>query len=952
MSPYVVGQRFVSEAEPELGLGRVEQIEKRSLVLRFPASDTFRRYAAGTAPIRRVAFRVGDEVEDQSGRRLKVEKVVEHGGLLTYLNGSRKIHESELSGSLTFSKPQDRLLAGLWDSSRDFDVRRRALVHRHAILRSDARGFLGGRIQLIPHQLGIAREVASRLRPRALLADEVGLGKTIEAGLILHRLLRCGQASRVLILVPEPLVNQWFVEMFRRFHLSFTIADEDYCREAGAGEGANPFLLVQTVISATSFLARSDERRRQVEAAGWDLVVVDEAHHLTCPSPEYLLVESLAARAPGVLLLTATPEQLGEESHFERLRLLDPERYPSYARYQEDRKRYRAVARIATRILDGEELTAKDAKELQAILPRAARTLRGLLKRLRSGDEAARAPLVEALVDQHGPGRVVFRNSRAVLGQFPERKLRAWKLAWPPGRRPHQWRQLAKEFSSDAGEEPLDDYPYYFDARVHWLSDFLREVAPEKVLVIGRFKEKAIALQEALRRTSTVSVALFHEGLSLLSRDRNAAWFAEGRDSAQVLLSSEIGSEGRNFQFAHHLVLFDLPLGVELLEQRIGRLHRIGQEHEVEIHVPFLPGSPQEMLFRFHHEGLDAFEAGLPGAPAFDDLASRLARLAAAHIDSGPDGADALPAGFDDFIEETRSERNRVLAELAAGRDRLLELGSYRPRASESLIAEIRKWDDDTALDSFAVDALDTLGVDLERISPRTFILRQGTKLEVSTLPGLRSSEVGMTCDRLRATREGELDFLTWDHPMVTGVLDLLLGGPRGSASVALLPGPERGILLEAIFVLETVAPPGLDVARFLPPTPLRVVVDHRLSDVTEAVPSSRLEGRLQDGRRELRFRDLTFLEDLVPRMAAKARSLAEKEVPGRVEASLGEMREGLTAEISRLRTLAEINDHLDPKEVAGAEVRMKRIEKAMGRAELRLDSVRLVWLGLERTAS
>jgi ATP-dependent helicase HepA len=80
MSPYVVGQRFVSEAEPELGLGRVEHIEKRSLVLRFPASDTLRRYASGSAPIRRVAFRVGDEVEDQRGRRLRIEKVVERGG--------------------------------------------------------------------------------------------------------------------------------------------------------------------------------------------------------------------------------------------------------------------------------------------------------------------------------------------------------------------------------------------------------------------------------------------------------------------------------------------------------------------------------------------------------------------------------------------------------------------------------------------------------------------------------------------------------------------------------------------------------------------------------------------------------------------------------------------------------------------------------------------------------
>ncbi len=945
MSPYVVGQRFVSEAEPELGLGRVEHIEKRSLVLRFPASDTLRRYASGSAPIRRVAFRVGDEVQDLRGRRLRIEKVVERGGLFIYQNRSRRVPESELSGSLAFGKPEDRLLAGLWEASRAFDIRRRALVHRHAILRSEARGFLGGRIQLIPHQIGIAREVASRLRPRALLADEVGLGKTIEAGLIIHRLVRCGQASRVLILVPEPLVHQWFVEMFRRFHLSFTVADESYCREAESGSGGNPFLLVQTVVAATAFVARDEERRKQAEAAGWDMVVVDEAHHLTRPGPEYLLVESLAARSPGVLLLTATPEQLGEESHFERLRLLDPERYSSYSRYRKDGKRYRAVARIANGLLEGKTVTSKEAKDLEAIVPRAAKTLRRLLRRLRSGDDSARAPLLESLVDQHGPGRVVFRNSRSVLAQFPERKLLPCPLEWPRGREAHQWTQLVREFVSDtAGQGPLEDYPYFFDARVHHLAQFLREVAPEKVLVICRYQEKVIALHEALRRASPVSAALFHEGLSLLQRDRNAAWFADDRDSAQVLLSSEIGSEGRNFQFARHLVLFDLPLGAELLEQRIGRLCRIGQERDVSIHVPFLPGSPQEMLFRFHHEGLGAFETSLPGAAAFDELGSKLARLTAAHFEKGKEAS--LPEGFDGFLEECRLVKERVLGELAAGRDRLLELGSYRPRLAESLIQEIRKWDEDLELDAFVLDALELLGVDLEVISPRTFVFRQGTNLTVSTLPGLRADEVAMTSDRARATREGELDFLTWDHPLVTGVVDLLLGGEQGSASVAFLPGERRGLLLEGIFVLETVAPPGLDVVRFLPPTPLRAVVDHRLSNVTETFPSSLLESSLREARKELRFQDLAFAEDLVPRMLKKALSLAGKAAPQRIEASREKMRKTLTLEIERLRSLAEVNDHVDPEEVARAEERMERVEKAIRGAVLRLDSLRLIWLG------
>ncbi|MGH9332786.1 MAG: SNF2-related protein, partial [Vicinamibacteria bacterium] len=403
MSAYVLGQRFVSEAEPELGLGRIERVEPRSLMLRFPASDTVRQYAFASAPIRRVVFRPGDEIEDSSGSRLRIEKVVEADGLLFYLSGARRLAETELAGSLIFSKPEDRLLAGLWDKSRVFDLRRRALEHRYAILKSEARGFLGARIELIPHQLYIAREVASRLRPRALLADEVGLGKTVEAGLVIHRLLRTGRMSRVLVLVPEPLVHQWFVEMFRRFHLSFTIADESYCREAEMEPGANPFLLSQTVIASLEFLARDPKRREQVQTAGFDMLVVDEAHHVQKPSPEYELVAAIAARAPGVLLLTATPEQLGEESHFERLRLLDPERYSSYDGFLEDARRYRAIAAAASMLIDGGVLTRKDGRELDSILPKRARSLRQGLRKLLAGDESARGPLLASLVDQHGP---------------------------------------------------------------------------------------------------------------------------------------------------------------------------------------------------------------------------------------------------------------------------------------------------------------------------------------------------------------------------------------------------------------------------------------------------------------------------------------------------------------------------------------------------------------------
>jgi ATP-dependent helicase HepA len=111
-----------------------------------------------------------------------------------------------------------------------------------------------------------------------------------------------------------------------------------------------------------------------------------------------------------------------------------------------------------------------------------------------------------------------------------------------------------------------------------------------------------------LREREGIRAAVFHEGMSIVERDRAAAWFSEEDSGAQVLLCSEIGSEGRNFQFASHLVMFDLPFNPDLLEQRIGRLDRIGQAHDIQIHVPYLEKTAQSVLVRWYHEGLDAFD--------------------------------------------------------------------------------------------------------------------------------------------------------------------------------------------------------------------------------------------------------------------------------------------------------------------------------------------------------
>ena len=139
-----------------------------------------------------------------------------------------------------------------------------------------------------------------------------------------------------------------------------------------------------------------------------------------------------------------------------------------------------------------------------------------------------------------------------------------------------------------------------------------------KVLLICKSQRKVVALETALLEKINLKVGLFHEGLPLVQRDRNAAWFAES-DGAQLLICSEIGSEGRNFQFAHHLVLFDLPLNPGLLAQRLGPLDRIGQTQTIRIHVPYVSGSAEECIVEWYHRGLDAFETSLHGGNDYQD---------------------------------------------------------------------------------------------------------------------------------------------------------------------------------------------------------------------------------------------------------------------------------------------------------------------------------------------
>jgi len=889
------GQRWISDSEPELGLGIIESVDASVVVIAFPAAQEKRRYARGSAPLRRVKFQAGDRVQD-----MEVLAVEARGGLFYYQTADGEVPESELPGALSFSKPEDRLRAGRVDEDALFKLRLEALLRRAKLRQSPVRGFAGARVDLLAHQMYIAAEVSSRLAPRVLLADEVGLGKTIEAALVLHRLHLTGRASRVLILVPEPLVHQWFVELLRRFNLLFSIFDEERCESIKRGEGANPFLDSQLVLASVDWLAASETRPVQAVAAGWDLLIVDEAHHLEwhpdAPGEKYLLVEKLAAVTPGVLLLTATPQQLGPEGHYARLRLLDPERYPSLEQFAAESAHYGEVADLLRRLESGGKLKKED----RALFAAKSEQLRTLADRVAGGDDATRAPLAAALLDAFGPGRVMFRNSRRALAGFPKRQVHLAPV--------------------EAGGE------------IKWLAALLRSLQQAKVLLICKSRELAEELHAALLAEIQVDAGLFHEGFTLLQRDRNAAWFA-ATDGARILICSEIGSEGRNFQFAHHLVLWDLPENPELLEQRIGRLDRIGQKATIHIHVPYVPGSAGEVLARWYHEGLSAFQETVHGV---GEIAAEAGGELQAVLSDESDRSD-----LSDLIQKTRTLRDALTKRLAKGYDLLLEKNSCRPERAEEIIAPIREADADAKFEAFIMRLLDHYGMEIEEHSPRTYVLRPGNLL-TDSLPDIPEEGLTVTFDRTRALSREDIAFLTADHPLVRGALDLLLGGETGNASfVTWRSGGGEALLLECVFVLECIAPAALHADRFLPATAVRVVVDHAHNDLS--ADRALLKAQTEPGEITAIAAAGPLRDKFIPAMLDKARTLAAAKTTALITRARGDAQQKLGAEITRLIALGELNDHVDAAELDALRAHTAELAAAIGAAQLRLDSVRLV---------
>jgi superfamily II DNA or RNA helicase len=443
-----------------------------------------------------------------------------------------------------------------------------------------------------PHwyQVETVRKVLKQYRGRVLLADEVGLGKTIEAGMVLKEYMLRGMAERLLILVPASLVGQWRDEMAEKFGIDCATTQDALLRREPAAFWAQPRVIASIAV------ARRREHAELLARHSYDAVVVDEAHHLRDQnSASYRLASALQKRF--LLLLSATPVQNSLVELYNLLTLLQPGIFRTL-------KEFRAVH--MTQGKPREPANRDRLRDLmRGVMVRNTRALAALrlprrhaatVRSLPGAAEAACYQDLTALVRRFatsGPARLAAQHLLSAAGSSPAAAAAA--LARFADRHPGEagWTALAARYGTlGAG------------AKQAALIDLLARNPAEKKLVFVHHRDSMLHLA-ALLSARGMAPLLFEGGMSGMEKDAAVARF---RDQGSLLLCSESGGEGRNLQFCNTLINFDIPWNPMAIEQRIGRIDRIGQTREVFVFNLATSGTIEDAMLRILDEKINMFE--------------------------------------------------------------------------------------------------------------------------------------------------------------------------------------------------------------------------------------------------------------------------------------------------------------------------------------------------------
>jgi len=751
------GDRLSHRFNPELGPGEVREVRGRQILVHFREADQTLGFAVNADALVPLALGPGTRVRlESTGETVVVESCV--GGSCRLEDG-RTVAAAELWPLPVELPPLERLARGRIDAFEDFANRLDGL-RLLRVRQADGLGsFLGRRIQLFPHQLFAAERACHSDPVRWLLADEVGLGKTVEACLIMNRLLHTGRADRTLVVAPETLTLQWLGELWRKYHQVFVLLDAKRLADVGNDYGPdfNPFEVHRRAIIGLETLASRRRLTEQAVAAGVDLLVVDEAHHLRRPAGHpgneaYRAVAPIAGLGRHVLLLTATPLEDDAHGFFRLLQLLRPEEFPKDTAFEE---------RLARR-----------------------EPLPPCTSAARRADIGGLPPRVPAPVEIDDPGWEPFLRLERTMRALPaanvleerrkaDRVLRA--LASPAA--------LASVIDRD--DDPtraLIGEAERADPRVRWLVEQAArwQQAGEKTLVFVAHRETLEHLKVEIERQGRARAGLFHEDLAPERRDIEVAQFRLAEGPA-LLLSTEAGGEGRNFEFCRRLILFDLPWNPAVVEQRIGRLDRIGRTLPTEI-VYFRPPSGFGRALAVLYEAIGLFNEPLGG------LERELRHVArAVEREAVAGAAEVAPGAFAAVLEEAQEAHGRV--QQAAYHE--LHRDPYQPGMASEILSRVPA-ELDTLNEDVVMRALHRFGFETDvQSGESTWTIEFGYEALVDQLPGIPPGSRWLgTFNREEAVERETLDFFATGHPLVEGILAELEEGRRGR--VALLQVPDE----------------------------------------------------------------------------------------------------------------------------------------------------------------
>lgn len=850
---------------PNYGLGVVEELDFRQVTVEFDSGQR-QTCPLSACELTRVIWAMNELVMVRSkGLAGKVLDVIPHGDVFRYkvqlsISGDVVVvAEGGLSDLGHYPPPPDPLEAlrlRRFEHPELFYVR--SVAHylacsRQALVSSGATA----RIDPLPHQIFVARRVVTAPRPRFLLADEVGLGKTIEAGLIIQELRARGALGRVLAIVPANLTFQWSTELEQKFNERFAVYDSSVLRELRAqNPRSNPWLARDNIILSHGFIEHNERLWDEIAGLPWDMVVVDEAHHARRRRTSgdrqeatqlYRFVSRLSERTRGLLLLTATPMQLQTFELFSLVELLDCGLFESFEHFEAQRLRNRSINELI-KALDTCDQTGVLDRELRGDLRAQLGREHSTLIDQASSSAAARERLTQLLAERHLLSEVMIRNRKRVIGMATRRHPRILPVELSPEERrlyeavtsyvrdsysqldqrrrgvvgfllvayqrrltscTHAFRvtidrrlqklraQMAQlealpgwsddedlddilgradqvAFGTDPaaiaierrGLEELrslaDDIPAdtKFLAFHQFLSELFARNPGEQVLVFTQFYDTLHYLQGQLR--SRWKVGTFHGSLNPKEKDFVIAQFRDG--ATQILISTEAGGEGRNLQFCAVLVNYDLPWNPMKVEQRIGRVDRIGQTRDVLICNFAQRGTVEDRVLDMLTHRIHIFEETVGGLdPILGELEADIQKI----VLETPLGE--LDAALERRATQLERDTERARQVEEAQRDFVVDLRSFDrharllfdPDEQRRILEAMRAW---------GRLMLKQVGAQAEPQPDGSLVVRLG-KASGGILPEVRQRFFELTFDYDQAMERQGLEYGSFGHPLFDALI-------------------------------------------------------------------------------------------------------------------------------------------------------------------------------------